>query len=463
MRRAFALLGLSASFVVAWMAMLAPQAVATVEGPCTASIGGEDVTTGHDDPGSAVSLPSGESVPVAGTAQGRVTDLTYTVHVAGAGVQVGTVTLSDDGRSWTGAVDLEEISNATVGVFEVTASVQTEAGDCSGVAFVCIEGRTPFTTAAGAGAAALGVGGGILLALSLVKARGMGSARSALQGFAGGATAGLGGAVLLQQFCTLPLSAASAAGIPASLGAAGAVGASLLRRVGTRGARRAARLRTRRPGAGVPSGEPTKVLERGAERVHHVGDHAAGGRELIDAGRGAGGPSASAPGGPSPAPGAPGGPGGGPSPAPGAPGGPGGGPSPAPGAPGGPGGGPSPAPGAPGGPGGGPSPAPGAPGGPGGGPSPAPGAPGGPGGGPSPAPGAPGGPGGGPSPAPGAPGGPGGGPSPAPGAPPSSPTPGGVVLPPMPPGSDDDRVCSNCGTENSSDSQFCTNCGTRLG
>lgn len=314
MRRAFALFGLAATFAVAWISMLPSQALATVTGPCTASIDGVDVTNGHGAPGSAVPLQSGSQVPVDGTAQSRVTDLSYTVHIAGGGVQVGTVTIAQDGLSWSGTVDLESISNATVGLFEVTAEVQTTGRDCSGVAYACIEGRSPFTTAAGASATAIGVGGGILLMLSFTRARGLGAARSSLQGFAGGATAGLGAAVLLQQFCTLPLSPASAAGIPVvvgTVGAVGAVGASLARRAGTRGARRVARIGAGHGGSGAPGGpvgEPAEVIEHAS----HAGDHAA-------AGHAGGGPSAGAgggPSGPSPAPSGPGA-GDGPSPAPG--------------------------------------------------------------------------------------------------------------------------------------------------
>jgi hypothetical protein len=328
MRRAFALFGLSATFAVAWISMLPSQAFATVTGPCTVSIDGADVTNGHGAPGSPVPLQSGSLVSVDGTAQSRVTDLNYTVRIAGGGVQVGTVTIAQDGLSWSGTVDLESISNATVGLFEVTTEVQTTGQDCSGVAYVCIEGRSPFTTAAGAGATAIGVGGGILLVLSFTRARRLGAARSSLQGFAGGATAGLGAAVLLQQFCTLPLSPASAAGIPVFVGTAGAVGASLARRAGTGGARRGARLGAGdgRSGApGGPGGEPTEVIEHASQ----AGDHAA-------AGHAGGGPSASAgggPGGPSPAPSGPGA-GGGPTPGPGRPGaGDPGSPSPAPTAP----------------------------------------------------------------------------------------------------------------------------------
>lgn len=286
MKRAFALFGLTATLAVAWISMLPWQALATVVGPCTESIDGVDITSGHDAPGSAVALQSGSKVPVDGTAPSRVTDLTYTVHVAGARVQVGTVTIAEDGLSWSGTVDLESISNATVGLFEVTTEVKTMGPDCSGVAYVCIEGQSPFTTAAGAGATVVGVGGGILLVLSFTRARGLGSARAPLQGFAGGATAGLGGAVLVQQFCLVPLTPASAAGIPVVVGTVGAVGASFARRAGGR-ARRAARLEAGHGGSGAPGGlgrEPTEVME-------HAGHEPAG------AGYGATGPSASAGGG----------------------------------------------------------------------------------------------------------------------------------------------------------------------
>jgi hypothetical protein len=284
MRRACALFGLSATLAVAWISTLPSQALATVTGPCTESIDGVDVTSGHDAPGSAVPLRSGSQVPVDGTAPSRVTDLTYTVHIAGGGVQVGTVTIAQDGLGWSGTVDLESISNATVGLFAVTTEVQTTGQDCSGAAYVCIEGRSPFTTAAGGGATAVGVGGGILLVLSFTRARGLGAARAPLQGFAGGATAGLGGAVLLQQFCVVPLTPASAVGIPVVVGTAGAVGASLARLAGTRRARRGARLGDGFGGSGVSGGEATEVIE-----------HA--GHEPTRAGYGAGGPPASAGGG----------------------------------------------------------------------------------------------------------------------------------------------------------------------
>jgi hypothetical protein len=292
MRRARVLVGASATFAVAWISLLPSQAVATFTGPCTASIGGVDVTSGHDAPGSAVPVQSGSRVQIGGTAPSRVTGLTYTVHIAGGEVQVGTVTIAQDGLSWSGTVDLESISDVTVGLFEVTVEVQTTGQDCSGVAYVCIEGRSPFTTAAGAGATAVGVGGMILLVLSFTGARGLGAVRAPLQGFAGGATAGLGGAVLLQQFCTVPLTPASGVGIPVVLATAGAVGASLARLAAARKARRLAPLAAGHGKGGAPSGpggEPTDVLGR----VGH---------EPTEAGHAGDTPSASADGAPGAAP-----------------------------------------------------------------------------------------------------------------------------------------------------------------
>jgi hypothetical protein len=294
MRRACVLVGVSATFAVAWISLVPSQAVATFTGPCTASIGGVDVTSGHDAPGSAVPVQSGSRVQIGGTAPSRVTDLTYTVHIAGGEVQVGTVTIAQDGLSWSGTVDLESISDVTVGLFEVTVEVQTTGQDCSGVAYVCIEGRSPFTTAAGAGATAVGVGGMILLVLSFTGARGLGAARAPLQGFAGGATAGLGGAVLLQQFCTVPLTPASGVGIPVVLATAGAVGASLARLAAARKARRLAAGHAEGGAPGGPAGEPTGVLERAGNDPPGAGH----GRDTHSASAG-GGPGA-APTGPIP-------------------------------------------------------------------------------------------------------------------------------------------------------------------
>jgi len=289
MRRACVFIGVSATLAVACISMLPSQALATVTGPCTESIDGVDITSGHDAPGNPVPVQSGSRVPVGGTARSRVTDLTYTVHIAGGDVQVGTVTIAQDGLSWSGTVDLESISDVTVGLFEVTIEVQTTGQDCSGVAYVCIEGRSPFTTAAGAGATAVGVGGMILLVLSFTGARGLGVARAPLQGFAGGATAGLGAAVLLQQFCTLPLTPASGVGIPVVLATAGAVGASLARRAAARKARRVATGHGEGGAPGGTAGEPTDVLGR----VGHEPTGAVHGGDT---------PSASAGGGPGPAP-----------------------------------------------------------------------------------------------------------------------------------------------------------------
>src|SRR5262245_1834998 len=266
MRRVSALLGMSAALVVVWLSLFPAHALATVDGPCTASIDNVDVTDGHASSGEAVPVRSGTEVPVAGTARSRVTDLSYTVHIAGGGVQVGRVVIAQDGTSWSGAVDLSSISNATVGLFQVTLDVETTGAPCTGTAYVCIEGRSPFTTVAGAAAAVIGLGGAIVLVLSLTGARRMSLARSSLQGFAGGATAGLGAAVLLQQFCTLPLSASTAIGVPLVIGGAAALGAAVLRGAGGGGGGGVAQ-----PQQGRPAGAPTEPVGAPTRPVGVVG------------------------------------------------------------------------------------------------------------------------------------------------------------------------------------------------
>ena len=341
MRRALTALGAATAMTLWWLLALSGQAFAEVEGPCTAQVGGVDATDGFDTPGNAIDVPTDQQLQVAGTAEGRVTGLVYTVHIAGGGVNVGNVALGQNGRNWSGTVDLNEFSWAGVGLFEVTAEVQTEAGECFGRVYICIEGRNPLTTAAGGGATAVGAGGVLLLGMSLLRSRRLGSTRALIQGFAGGATTAFGAGVVLQQFCAVPLSLVTAAVVPAGVGVMGSVASYGLRRAGRAGARRAAQ-RLGRAGAGqaagAPGGEPTEVLDRGARQLQRAGEQAADrGREVAESIRGAqgGGPAPAGPGG--------GGPAGGPAPAAPGGGGPAGGPAPAAPGGGGPAGGPAPA------------------------------------------------------------------------------------------------------------------------
>ena len=212
----------------------------------------------------------------------------YTVHVAGGGVQVGTVTIAAgrpelvrDGRP---RVDLQRDGGSVRGD---RRGADHRSGLQRGRLRVH-RGTESFHH--GRRAPARRWSGSVAGSSWCCRSRGLGGsarARSSLQGFAGGATAGLGGAVLLQQFCTLPLTPASAAGIPVVVGTVGAVGASLARRAGARGARRVARLGAGHGGSGAPGG-----LGRRTDRGHRARGH-----EPAGAGYGAAGPSASAGGG----------------------------------------------------------------------------------------------------------------------------------------------------------------------
>ena len=389
----------------AWaMLSIAGPAFAEVDGPCTGTVAGVDVTRGRDTPGSAIDVQVDEPLEISGTAEGTIQDMVYTVRIAGGGVNIGNVAVrGEELRIWEGTVDLDDFSWAGVGLFEVTANVATAAGPCEGRVYICIEGRNPITTAAGAGSAAVGAGGVALLALALARGRRMGAVSSAVQGFAGGAATAAGAGVLLQQFCAVPLTLVTAAVVPAGVGVMGSVASYGVRRAGRAGTRRVierVRPRTAPGGGGAgPAGEPTAVLDRGAREVERAGRQAAEqGREVAESIRASGG---GPPGGPAPA-----GParGGGPA-----------GPAPPP-----PSGGMSTVP----------APAAGAP--------PA---------GPTPAP------------PPGTP------PVPPPGMPPApagSVAAGAAIPPAMPASPTSERTCPNCGTVNTPENRFCTNCGSEL-
>jgi hypothetical protein len=178
----------------AWaLLMIASPAFAEVDGPCTATVAGVDVTRGRDTPGSAIHVQVDEPLEISGTAEGTIRDLVYTVRIAGGGLNVGNVAVrGEEFRIWEGTIALDRYSWAGVGLFEVTANVETAAGPCEGRVYICVEGRNPITTAAGGGSAAVGAGGVALLALSLARGRRTGAVSAAVQGFAGGAATAVG-------------------------------------------------------------------------------------------------------------------------------------------------------------------------------------------------------------------------------------------------------------------------------
>ena len=266
--------------------MLPSHALATVTGPCTESIGASTSRPGMTLPAGAVPLQSGSRVPVDGTAPSRVTDHLHGAHRRRRGAgrhghdRPGRPQLVGDGRP---RVDLQGHGRSVRGDHR---GADHRSGLQRGR--VCVH-RGAESVHHGRRRRRGGGRGGRRDPPGAVihPGSGLGAARAPLQGFAGGATAGLGCVVLVQQFCIVPLTPASAAGIPVVVGAVGAIGASLARRAGARRARRDARLQAGfgRSGAlGGPRGEPTEVIE-------HAGHVTTG------AGYGAGGPSAIAGGG----------------------------------------------------------------------------------------------------------------------------------------------------------------------
>jgi hypothetical protein len=201
---------------------VAAPAVASVQGPCTSSAAGVDLSEGHDSPGSAIHVARGARVEVSGTARGAIRDLVYSVHVAGGRVNVGTVTLAGDRRSWNGAIDLANLRWMGVGVFELSGDVRTRGGDCAMGFDLVVDGGS-LSAPAGVLGAAIGLAGILALAVALGAARR--TRWAAVLGLAGGAAAAFGLGVLLQQGGLFPLTFLTAVVVPVVAGVLGAFAA----------------------------------------------------------------------------------------------------------------------------------------------------------------------------------------------------------------------------------------------
>jgi hypothetical protein len=190
--------------VAAWV--LAPaQAQATVRGPCTAVLAGRDVTTGHDQPSSAIHVDYRSPVVYAGRAPGRRIDF-VDVKIEVLGLRVRVLHEPANGPTWSGTASIRKYDWAGIGLLRVRGtSFSSGRPLCTGTAYLCVEGKNVFLTAAGAASGGLLLVALLLFALGLVH-RGRSSRGSVARRWgAGGLLGGAGSAVLLQQSCTSAL------------------------------------------------------------------------------------------------------------------------------------------------------------------------------------------------------------------------------------------------------------------
>ena len=160
-RRAWRALACS-GVVVALGWVWAGPAGAQVEGPCQATIAGQDVSTAAR-PGDAIEVDVDDQVEVTATSSGSPLD-TYEVELEFAGFAWGVADGEADGQTWSDVVDVSDYADFSVGLYKVRG-VSFAGGSeiCTGTAYIKVGGKNPLLPAAGAVGAVSLLGGAALM------------------------------------------------------------------------------------------------------------------------------------------------------------------------------------------------------------------------------------------------------------------------------------------------------------
>jgi hypothetical protein len=218
---------LAIAFVLLVSLAVAPTANARIEGPCTARIGGEDVSQRNTGPLSDAIQVDRDS-PVSVTMSSARPIQSLEVEIEFAGLRWPVHERSTTGTSWASEVPVHDYAVYGIGLYKVVASSAGDGFTCEGAALVSVaEGDdelAPLVTVTGLVGFALALMGalGVLANASGV---GRGRARPAI-GLVFGAILGVGVLALLQQFAVL-YPTVSVAGAILAAGAALGLGFSL--------------------------------------------------------------------------------------------------------------------------------------------------------------------------------------------------------------------------------------------
>ena len=176
-------------------ALVAPQAaLAEIEGPCQATIAGQNVATSDTSArGEPIKVREEARIPVTMSSQRPITSLEVEIEFAGLGWTVHDE--PTEGTSWARTVDVGDYSKYGVGLYKVSATSSGQGFSCTGAALVEVDG-SPLSTVAGLVGIGLAVVGG--LGVLWVAFRGPGGAPA--WGIILGVLLGAGVGVLLQQF-----------------------------------------------------------------------------------------------------------------------------------------------------------------------------------------------------------------------------------------------------------------------
>jgi hypothetical protein len=152
-------------FLFLFLVLSVPAALAEVEGSCTITMNGVDANT-LSTPGDALEVGENDTIAIEATSEtGKFTG--HTVYLEYGGIKWKVDEAVDDGKSWTGSVDVADYAKYGVGLYKVSG--ESTGVECSGWAFINVSGN-PLGTAAGAAAAGATAIGGALVVGSAMRA-----------------------------------------------------------------------------------------------------------------------------------------------------------------------------------------------------------------------------------------------------------------------------------------------------
>ncbi|MBA3380562.1 MAG: hypothetical protein H0T97_01665 [Actinobacteria bacterium] len=150
---------LAIAFVVFVGLTVAPEALATIEGPCEATIAGQDVVAQDTFARShAISVPKSGAVPVTMTASQPIDRLKLAIEFAGIRYVVRDQPTTVN--SSTGVVSVDDYATYGIGLYKIVGTSTGQGFTCEAVALVDVQGN-PLETAAGAIGIAMAIVGGL--------------------------------------------------------------------------------------------------------------------------------------------------------------------------------------------------------------------------------------------------------------------------------------------------------------
>ncbi|MBA3401980.1 MAG: hypothetical protein H0U05_08335 [Actinobacteria bacterium] len=150
---------LAIAFVVVVGLAVAPEALATIEGPCEATIAGQDVVARDTLARSAaISVPKSGAVPVTMTASQPIDRLKLAIEFAGIRYVVRDQPTTVN--SSTGVVSVDDYATYGIGLYKIVGTSTGQGFTCEAVALVDVQGN-PLESAAGAIGIAMAIVGGL--------------------------------------------------------------------------------------------------------------------------------------------------------------------------------------------------------------------------------------------------------------------------------------------------------------